>query len=247
MIVESINIILIIFLVIVQSIIGIGVLVLGTPIFLLLNFSIIDTINMLLPISIITSLANIVILKVKNDLFYDLDRLKSFFKICLPCVFLGLIILKYFYNFINFDYVVSIIIIFTLVLRKNISKILKNLSIKIKSVILMIIGIVHGMTNSGGSLLSIMLMNLNVSKKKSRSEITIFYFLLALMQFIFFYIIFRLDQNVINQFFKSTLYVAIGVVIGNLLLKFTKEALYREIVYILAFISSISLILKNII
>ena len=247
MFIESINIILIIFLVIIQSIIGIGVLVLGTPILLLLHFSIIDTINILLPISIMTSLTNIIILKAKNNLFYDFDRLKSFFKICLPFVLVGLIILKYSYKFINFDYVVSFIIIFTLILRKNISKILKKLSIKLKSIILMIIGIIHGMTNSGGSLLSIILMNLNNSKKESRSEITIFYFLLALVQFILFYLIFNLDQNIIDQLYKLTIYVIIGVVIGNLLLKFTKEALYREIVYILAFISSISLILKNII
>ena len=48
--------VLILPLVIIQTIIGVGVLVLGTPSLLLLNYNIIETINLLLPISILTSL-----------------------------------------------------------------------------------------------------------------------------------------------------------------------------------------------
>ena len=42
-------------LVIIQTIVGVGVLVLGTPALLLLNYNIIDAIDLLLPISIFTS------------------------------------------------------------------------------------------------------------------------------------------------------------------------------------------------
>jgi uncharacterized membrane protein YfcA len=243
---ELINFILIVGLAAIQSIVGVGVLVVGTPTLLLLNLPMIEIMNFLLPISILTSLLNIIIIKKQNNFFYNFDRLKNFFKLCIPSVFIGLIILKYLDKLINFDYVVSFIIILTLLFRENISKIFKKISKRINKIILVIIGIIHGMTNSGGSLLSIMMMNLNKSKKNSRSEITLFYFILALLQFFLLYLIFGVTIS-IDQFYITLVYIVIGVVLGNVLLKFTKESLYQNLVYILAFISSTTLILKNII
>lgn len=241
---ELVNFILIVILTTIQSIAGVGVLVVGTPTLLLMNLSMIEVINFLLPISILTSLLNIIIMKKQNDFFYNLERLKNFFKLCIPAVFIGLLLLKYLDKLINFDYVVSFIIIFTLFFREHISKIFKKVSKRAHKVILIIIGIIHGMTNSGGSLLSIMMMNLNKSNKNSRSEITLFYFILALLQFFLFYLIF--DSTIkIHQFYLNIVYILIGVVLGNILLKFTEKILYQNLVYILAFISSITLILKN--
>ena len=54
--------ILIFFLVILQTIVGVGVLVLGTPLLLLLNYNMIEVMNLLLPISITTSLLNYIYL-----------------------------------------------------------------------------------------------------------------------------------------------------------------------------------------
>ena len=45
-------------LVVLQTIVGVGVLVLGTPLLLIFNYNIIEIINLLAPISIITSLLN---------------------------------------------------------------------------------------------------------------------------------------------------------------------------------------------
>lgn len=244
---ELINFFLVIILVMIQSVAGVGVLVLGTPTLLLLDISLIETMNYLLPISIITSFANLVIMKFKINVFnYDKDRFILFFIICIPFVFIGLIILKFTHEFIKFDYLVSIIIILTLIFKKRISLISKNLSLKLNKIILMIVGIVHGLSNSGGTLLSIFLISLNKSKKESRSEITLFYFFLALIQFILFYFIFGLTEN-IYKYHMIILYIAIGVISGNIFLKFTSEILFRKLIFFLAFISSISLILKNII
>lgn len=244
---ELINFFLVIILVMIQSVAGVGVLVLGTPTLLLLDISLIETMNYLLPISIITSFANLVIMKFKINVFnYDKDRFILFFIICIPFVFIGLIILKFTHEFIKFDYLVSIIIILTLIFKKRVSLISKNLSLKLNKIILMIIGIVHGLSNSGGTLLSILLISLNKSKKESRSEITLFYFFLALIQFILFYFIFGLTEN-IYKYHLIILYIAIGVISGNIFLKFTSEILFRKLIFFLAFISSISLILKNII
>jgi uncharacterized membrane protein YfcA len=231
----------------IQSVAGVGVLVLGTPTLLLLDISLIETMNYLLPISIITSLVNLIIMKLKiNSLSYDKSRFILFFIICIPFVFVGLIILKLVNDLIKIDYLVAIIIILTLIFKKKISLISKNLSLKANKIILMIIGIIHGLTNSGGTLLSILLININTSKKRSRSEITLFYFFLALIQFVLFYFIFGITQN-IYKYHLIILYIFIGIILGNICLKFTSDILFRKLIFFLAFISSISLILKNII
>ena len=54
---------LIFLIVILQTIVGVGVLVVGTPVMLILNYNIIETMNLLLPISIITSFLNYSYLK----------------------------------------------------------------------------------------------------------------------------------------------------------------------------------------
>jgi uncharacterized membrane protein YfcA len=244
---ELINFFLVIILVMIQSVAGVGVLVLGTPTLLLLDISLIETMNYLLPISIITSLVNLIIMKLKiNSLSYDKSRFILFFIICIPFVFVGLIILKLVNDLIKIDYLVAIIIILTLIFKKKISLISKNMSLKANKIILMIIGIIHGLTNSGGTLLSILLININTSKKRSRSEITLFYFFLALIQFVLFYFIFGIAQN-IYKYHLIILYIFIGIILGNICLKFTSDILFRKLIFFLAFISSISLILKNII
>ena len=207
-------------------------MVLGTPILLLLNFSVIDAMNFLLPISIMTSLLNLLIMKFKNDpVSYNLYRLKSFFLICIPFVLIGLIILKYSNNYINYDYIVSLVILLTLIFRNRVAKILKNLPSKLNKIILMMIGIIHGMTNSGGTLLSIFLINLNKSKIKSRSEITLFYFFLSLIQLILFYVVFGSIYKDYN-FYSIIFYISLGVIF-EFRLKYTSESFFRKLVFVL--------------
>ncbi len=245
MIFEIILIGIILFLVILQSIIGVGVLVLGTPVLLLLGYTIIDTIGLLLPVSITTSAFNLIITKVRNDhFFYSIERLNYFFLICLPSIFLGLIILRLSNNYIDFSYVVSFLIIATVLSKNKINFFVNKISKNMTKMFLMLIGVIHGMTNVGGTLLSILLININKSKTKSRNEITLFYFFLALVQFIIFIFLFDYEF-VFDKFFPIIFITLIGVTIGNILVNFTKNDVYRELVYILALISSLSLIMKN--
>ena len=55
--------ILIIILSIFQTIVGIGILVLGTPVLLLFGFEMIEVMTILLPLSIINSVTNVIYLK----------------------------------------------------------------------------------------------------------------------------------------------------------------------------------------
>ena len=60
---EVFTILLMLILSIIQSIAGVGILLIGTPVLLLKGFDIISTINTLLPFSILTSLLNLIFFK----------------------------------------------------------------------------------------------------------------------------------------------------------------------------------------
>lgn len=235
-------------LVVLQTIIGIGVLVLGTPILLILNYDIVQTISILLPVSILTSLINLVYFKFIErisilNLGSSLKR--PFFTICVPAIFIGVILLKYFQNEINFKVLVSIFILTTLFIKKKFGNYFLTLSSINRKVILFGIGLAHGLTNSGGTLLSIFILNINKNLKfKTRYNLTFFYFFLALLQytiFIFFFSKFIFFDILINLI----LIVFSGVVVGTFLVQFVSEKKFNYLIEILAFISVVFLIANN--
>ena len=167
-----------------QSSIGVGILVLGTPFLLILNYNIIDIFFILLPISIVTSIANIFIIKFQKKaldtkIFSDLIR---FFAICIPSIILGLLLLKFFQNFINFNILVSAVIIISVFLVFFENKFKFKIYFFRKS-ILSLVGIIHGLTNSGGTLMSLALSSKN-KKNFARYYITFFYLILASFQYL---------------------------------------------------------------
>ena len=90
---------IILLIVIIQSIVGVGVLVIGTPFFLFLNFEMITIISILLPISLFTSFINRIIIennKKYEKIKIDKSTKKNFFLLCLPAIFIGLIFLNFF-------------------------------------------------------------------------------------------------------------------------------------------------------
>lgn len=228
-------------IVVLQSTIGVGVLVLGTPLLLILNYNIIEVFFILLPISIITSLSNLLII----NFFYKryekstFTEFKKFFIICVPSIIIGLVLLKLFQNLINFKILVSIVIIFSILMVIFKEKIKFKINFFRKS-ILLVVGIVHGLTNSGGTLMSLALSS-NKSKSYARLNITFFYFILASIQYLLAIIIFY------NEFSypKNTnliWVIMLGVIIGNLINSYINEDNYRKVINILAILSSLILI-----
>ena len=228
-----------------QTIVGVGILVLGTPILLLFNFTMIEIMNLLLPLSILNSSTNIFYLKHKfQGIEIDPTMRNYFFLICLPGIFLGLFLLKLFVQYLNFNLMVSLVIWFFLIFSFFKKKRNINISNIIKKYLIFLSGIVHGLTNSGGSLLSILIVNTyNKSLHYIRYQIIFFYFFLALFHYLSIIIIFNL--NFFNGLKISYLLSLImGVVIGNILSKKININFLKNIVFALAFLSSIFLILQ---
>lgn len=237
--------ILIFFLIIIQSIAGVGVLVIGTPLLLISNYNFIEILSILLPISIFTSFLNLIFLKFNKKKFsIKIDRKLNllFFVFCLPFIFAGLYIVKNFNEFINFKYLVSGVIFFSIIIT-NQKRFFIELNNNLKIVFLSLIGLVHGVSNAGGSLLSLFLTS-NFKKNQSRYNITYFYFFLALFQYSMFLIIFEIERDIINFFYISII-LPLGVFAGNLLSKYINENNFKIIINFLSTITCVMLLIQS--
>ena len=244
MVIEIIILLIIFILVILQSIVGVGVLVIGTPTLLILNYNLIEIMEILLPVSICTSLINLAYLKInKKKLKVESQKnyRQYFFLVCIPAIFLGLFLLKSFEQKINFNYLVSIVIIFSYFLVKKWGKI-NRFRKKTKIISLFFTGIIHGLTNSGGSLLSLMVSSIS-NKNNSRYNISFFYFFLALSQYLIFLFIFG-KSEILDKNYKYFLLIPIGVYLGIFFEKYFDEKLFKSMISTIALFSAIVLLLS---
>ena len=160
----------------IQSVLGVGLLLLGTPTFLLLGYNFFEVLNILLPYSIVISFLQIFESKYQNFEFGIKILIHS-----IPFLILGLIIIEYIQDRFNFVLIVSVFLIFFSILNlRN----LRNKKIKFKNInlSLKILGLFHGLTNLGGSILSIISTNMFNDKNVIRFNISIGYFIFALFQ-----------------------------------------------------------------
>jgi len=226
-----------------QSIIGVGVLVLGTPFLLILKFSIVEIFFILLPISIITSFINLIIINYLNKSLNksSFKEFKKFFIICIPSIFVGLILLKFFESSINFKQLVSFVIFFSVVLVALKDKIKFKVNF-FRISILSSVGIVHGLTNSGGTLMSLAL-SANNEKNYARLNTTFFYLMLATFQYLLTIIIF-FDKFIFPNDIKIIIAIIIGALLGNIINYFLESEIYKLIVNLLAVLSAVILLIS---
>ena len=131
---------------IIHSIFGIGLLAIGTPLLLLLNYDFLIILKILLPCSIIIS--SFQILKTKNILNTDKKTIHK----SIPYVFLGAFVIYFFSSNINFKLLIGFSILTVLFLKIFLKKNLNLLINKYKTAIISFAGFFHGLTNTGGSL-----------------------------------------------------------------------------------------------
>ena len=212
-----VEIILITLFCIFQSVFGVGLLLLGTPTFLLIGYDFFEVLNILLPYSIVISFLQIFVNKKQNFNFGKKILIHS-----IPFLILGLIIVEYIQHKINFVLIVSIfLIVFSVLNIKN----LKNKKIKIKNInfSLKFLGLFHGLTNLGGSLLTIISTNVHSNKNIIRYNISSGYFIFALFQLLLINIFF----NQIN--FNYLKFIWLPIIIFTLSQRFFKKM--NDVIY----------------
>tara|TARA_B100000927_G_scaffold59287_1_gene46030 strand:+ start:737 stop:1444 length:708 start_codon:yes stop_codon:yes gene_type:complete len=188
------EIVIIIVLSVFQSIFGVGLLIIGTPIFLQLGYDFYSVLNIILPFSIIVSFLQFITDKSEDSIFK-----RDFFIISVPSLMTSLVILKYFYGDLDIEKVVAfVMIIFSivniLVLRQYLKLKTNRLLIKLSLVVL---GLLHGLTNLGGSLLTLISSNISKEKIEIRSNISFGYLIFGVIQLSF--IVFFTDSFVLSN------------------------------------------------
>ena len=177
-----IELIIIFALIVVQSIFGVGLLLFGTPSLLLLGYDFANTLNILMPVSITISAVQFVKSKVKDRIF-----IKDYNIFCIPFLIIFLFIALKFNYLFDFRFLVALLLVFSSVLILNKKKFssFKQMIFKIKNLILIVIGLIHGLTNMGGSFLAIYSTLISKSiKEVTRYYISYGYLIMGTIQYL---------------------------------------------------------------
>ena len=214
---EFLEIIIITLLIIIQSIFGVGLLLFGTPSFLVLGYDFANTINILMPVSITISALQFLRSKVKDKVFITEYNL-----FCLPFLIIFLLIALKFKYLFDFKLLVALLLVFSsiLILNKKKFSSFRKTFFKLKKIVLIGIGSVHGLTNMGGSFLAIYstLVSENV-KEVARYYICYGYLIMGLFQYI---LVLSISYENLN--FNKLYYLALA-----LLIYFPTQKIFKNI------------------
>jgi uncharacterized membrane protein YfcA len=154
--------------------------------------------------------------------------------------------LKQFKDYFNFNLIVSLVIFLSILLKiyqKEIWKFFKK-NFLVKN-IMFLIGIIHGVTNSGGTLLALFFTKGTKGMLiYNRYSISFFYFFLGFFQFLIFVYIFKdtLEFQMYDLLLISS--VILGILIGNGLIKYINERIVDKIIIFISLVSALTLIIK---
>ena len=189
-----------------QSVFGIGLLLVGTPFFLFLDYSFLSTLSLLLPTSITISFMQFIYSK-KIDKVFVADTNKF----CLPLVIIFIYLTLSFKELINFKYWVTLLLILSsliIILKPIFLSFLNKLKTYRKPLFVMI-GIIHGVTNMGGSFLSLFSSSISGGDKiLTRQYISYGYLSMGLIQYLSIMFLYFDKLN-----YSYILYAFIGVLV----------------------------------
>ena len=161
----------------IQSIFGVGMLLFGTPILLLLGYSFIDALSVVLPISIAINLLQVV----KHVEHIDKVFFKNVLRYCIPVIVLFLALIASVK--INVGFIMGIFLLLV-ALKSFVPKIEQSLQaiVKYEKLYLLMTGFIHGVSNLGGSLLTVIIYSKNYPKDTTRVTAAACYAIFAIFQ-----------------------------------------------------------------
>ncbi len=208
---------IIIFLIVVQSIFGVGLLLFGTPTFLILGYDFANTINILMPVSISISILQFFKSKISDKKF-----IREYNIFCLPFLIIFLVIALKFKYIIDFKLLVGFLLVFSsiLILNKRKFSSFRDIFFKLKKLVLIGIGCVHGLTNMGGSFLAIYSTLVSNNKKEiARYYICYGYLVMGILQYL----------TVLYLSFKDLEFDKLFYILFAILIYFPSQKLFKNI------------------
>ena len=164
----------------IQSVVGVGLLVFGTPSLLLLGYAFPEALWILLPASCSLSLLQVI----ENHSL--IDSKKEVYVYTIPILIFSLILIIKLEYLIDISRVVGVFLLLISILK--ITKLTNKWALAIiargKQSIYLLIGLVHGLSNLGGAPLSALMSSIHNDQKTVSVNIAFVYFILALSQLI---------------------------------------------------------------
>lgn len=222
---------------IVQGLFGVGLLVFGTPTFLLLGYSFESTLAHLLPSSIVISLAQ------TFQGWKHVQLKKTFLLYCVPFSMIG--IAAVLTKLVQFDFKILIgsILILSAGVRfsKRIGVILEIIIKKHAESYLMVMGLVHGLSNMGGALLTVFATTVYSNKISVRSIIAYCYSIFGLSQLIMLSLV-NPKSFAIPSLIFPFISLPIYLIIGENIYRKTSERGYQLLITIFMLIYGVVLL-----
>lgn len=188
----------------IQGVFGVGLLIFGTPSLILLGYPFDTTLALLLPSSIAISVSQ----TVQGYKFIEIK--KQFFLFSVPLLLIGLFLVLN--NIIVLDMkvlIASVLIVSSIIrLSNRVSSFVKNILKNNMRLYLMIMGLVHGVSNMGGALLTVYATSLYKNKLSIRSNIAYCYAIFGLSQFA---VLCLFHKNIIS--IKSFIFIPLSLLI----------------------------------
>ena len=226
----------------IQSIFGVGILLLGTPLLMLQGYNFLQSAIVLLPISLLINLLQIF----KDHSAIDLDFYKKILIYTTPFIVIFLI----FINKAKINIGILIGVILLLVAAKDFyirANKMVNLLVRYEKSYLIIMGIVHGLTNLGGSLLTAIVHAKDYEKRIIRATIAASYATFATFQIVTllvsgFDIDIKLSMIVLSLAVGLTIFIATE----KMIFTYINAEAYRKLFFGFIFLSGSLLIVKSI-
>jgi len=214
-----------------QSCLGVGLLLFGTPTLIILGYSYVETLWIILPSSIVISLAQVL---------FDRDLIqakKSILLLTVPTLIIGLIIILLSGNLVNISKIVGIGLLIVASIRQSkvLNNYLSNYIIKRTNMYLLFTGLIHGLSNMGGGPLSILMSSLHNSKIVIRVNIAYVYLFFGISQIIVL-TIFQLNAFETNYLIFPLVAIMSYFIIGKPLSGFIDDNKYQSLITIMVFI-----------
>jgi uncharacterized protein len=227
-------------LAVLQSIFGVGVLIFGTPCLLLAGIGFEQVLGILLPASFTISCLQLLL-----DRGVSIKDFKAFSVLLVPTTIAGLAV-TLLLAIPRIEVVVSVVLVATAFFRTSERRrvYLVRLAGRHGKAMLASIGLLHGMTNMGGSLLEAYVSSLHSQKVPLRQNIALGYALLATVQLVALALSDRLHLTLLNL---STACVAglVFLVVGRRCFRTVPEQQYRSLVSVVMVCAAAALIAKQ--
>jgi uncharacterized membrane protein YfcA len=207
----------------VQSIFGMGVLVYGTPTFLLLGYGFPETLGILLPSSFAISLAQVALHRGPRPAIS-----KALFAISVPMIGISLFVTissdlaRHAYVLIA----VALLISAAARIFPAVRKLLRAFIVRNLKAYHFVMGVFHGVTNMGGALLAVMAATIHNDKVNARYVVAVYYMTFVVIQFLV--LLFTIDgQYLLDGMIYMPVSLVVYFVFGTRLFRGIDNAVFQ--------------------